>query len=56
MSGNRRLILAAVGVVAVVAAFLIAHSGSSDSAPSTTGTSSWSVKGGSRWAAFRSSR
>ena len=37
MSGNRRLLLLGVGVVAIVAAFLIARSGSSNSAPSTTG-------------------
>lgn len=46
MSGNRRLILAAVGVVAVVAAFLIAHSGSSNSAPETTGNKLVQVKNG----------
>ena len=33
MSGNRRLLMAVAGIVAVVAAFLIAHSGSSNSAP-----------------------
>ena len=37
MSGNRRLLIGVAGIVAVVAAFLIAHSSSSDSAPSTTG-------------------
>jgi plastocyanin len=37
MSGTRRLLIAGVGLVVVVAAFLIARSGSSDSAPATTG-------------------
>ena len=37
MSGNRRLLIGVAGIVAVVAAFLIARSGASDSAPSTTG-------------------
>jgi FlaG/FlaF family flagellin (archaellin) len=46
MSGNRRLILAAVGLVAVVAAFLIAHAGSSNSAPETTGNRLVQVKDG----------
>ena len=46
MSGNRRLILGVVGIVAVVAAFLIAHSGSSSSAPDTTGNKLVQVKDG----------
>ena len=37
MSGTRRLLIAGVGIVVVVAAFLIARSGSSNSAPETTG-------------------
>jgi hypothetical protein len=37
MSGTRRLLIAGVGIVVVVAAFLIARSGSSDKAPATTG-------------------
>src|SRR6266536_432817 len=37
MSGTRRLLIVGVGIVVVVAAFLIARSGSSDNAPSTTG-------------------
>jgi hypothetical protein len=46
MSGNRRLLIGVVGIVAVVAAFLIARSGSSDSAPSTTGNAVIVIKNG----------
>ena len=36
MSGSRRLLIAGAGIVVIVVAFVIARSGSSDSAPSTT--------------------
>jgi hypothetical protein len=37
MSGGRRLLIAGVGIVVVVVAFVIARGGSSDKAPDTTG-------------------
>jgi hypothetical protein len=46
MSGNRRWIVLAAGVVAIVAVYLIAQSGSSNSAPDTTGNKVVQVKNG----------
>jgi hypothetical protein len=44
MSGGRRLLIAGVGIVVVVVAFVIARGGSNDKAPDTTGNKVIEVK------------